>query len=240
MNLARIAGALAPALAALVAVLAVAPRDAHAVAACYSNQGFAPGAGVKLPRHPRIAWYVDRPPPGRTPQLTATIDGAAVPVKLSTVRSPPYTIRILEIDSDRTGHLELRGDATASYQIVADAAMPKDVPVVVGRTQVELRHTTVREKFDALALRLPLAAPAIVAHVKVRRDAQARWSELDVPVVATDLGDPRPAIRLGELGCTRNYSVDLLAAGVDLEVTITLADGTTRPAAELPAHVALP
>lgn len=229
---------------ALFAALAIAtPRHAHAIAACYSNRGVSPAPASKLPRHPRIAFYDDARG-GDAPTYTATIAGKPVELKLTTIDARPYRLDVLEVDSERTGALVITRNGSSErevrYQIVKDVALAKELPVEVGRTQRTMRHSTVREEFDALAIRLPAGTPAITAHVKIRRDDKAAWGELDVPVAPNDLDDPRPVIRLGELGCTRNYSVDLLRAGVDLEVTVTLVDGSTRPVKGLAAHVALP
>jgi hypothetical protein len=48
----------------------------------------------------------------------------------------------------------------------------------------------------------------------------------------------RTAILVGALDCTQNYSVPLLERGVDLEVSVTLVDGSTRKVA-LPSHITL-
>ncbi len=89
---------------------------------------------------------------------------------------------------------------TSRYHPVSDAALATDV-------------------FDGLAIALD--APAVLAHVKLRRDDKAPWFELDAPVVAN-------TIRIGKLGCAgSNYSTDLLEHGVDLDVTLIYDDGRT-------------
>jgi hypothetical protein len=217
-----------------------APRDAHAIAACYTNQGFAPSEDTALPPHARVVYYTDSNSTRRAP--TATLGGKPVELKISILKSAPYTFTVMEVDSDKTGKLVITfpEGATATYTIAKEAELPKEIPVITGRFVRHMHHTTVKENFDGLAVRLPAGTPAIMAHVKLRRDDKAPWSEYDVPVAPHDFQDKRPVIRMGELGCTQNYTVALLENGVDIEATITLVDGTTRPAKDLAAHVTLP
>jgi hypothetical protein len=228
------------ALAVLAGLAGSVPTAARAAVACNNNAGMAPRAGSELPAHPRIVYYDDRD--SYTPTFTAKIDGVAVPIKVSTLVANPYDITVLEIDSSKTGKLVLyTGDGTreyefATYKIGKSAKLPKDITATAARFGKTVRHTSVREKFDGLAVVLPDATPAITAHVKLRRDDKSDWLELDAPVAAGDWIDKRTAVRLGQLGCTSNYSVPLLEAGVDIEVTLTLVDGSTRTVT-LPKHV---
>jgi hypothetical protein len=236
-------------LLALWLVAGMSPRDAHAYAACMDNEGWSPGRDVLLPPHPRILFFTDsREKYGRAGDdlvdfaPTATIGGKEVPVKVKVTKSPPYHFAMIEIDSPLNGVLivKLRNGVAARYRISMLAKMPEEVPVTVGRFVHQIRRSSINETFHGLALHLPTKSPAIFAHVKLRRDDRAPWIELDVPVAAQDFDVRRTLVRLGELGCTRNYSVELLEKGVDIEVTFTLTDGSTRPATDLAAHVVLP
>jgi hypothetical protein len=216
------------------------PTPAHAIAACNNNEGFAPATGTTVPPHARLVYYTDH---WRDPAFVATLDGKAVKVKVTELPSGSSTrLVLLEIDSAKTGTLKVGiGTWTALTLKVAKAvASPKEVPVTIGRFQQNIQHSTVKEDFDGLAIRLPANTPAISAHVKLRRDGAGAWTELEVPVSPRDFDDPRPVIRIGQLGCTQNYSVALLNSGVDIEATLTLVDGTTRPAKDLAAHLTLP
>lgn len=216
------------------------PTPAHAIAACNNNEGFAPAFATTVPPHAKLVFYTDS---RNTPEFTAKIAGKKVPVKVTALPSGSSTrVTLLEIDSERVGTLQLDagGWPSVTLTVAKKARMPKEVPVVIGRFERNIPHSTVRENFLGLAIRLPKGTPAVAATVKLRRDAQAAWTELVVPVSARDFDDARPVIRIGELGCSNNYSVPLLESGVDIEVTLMLADGTTRPAKDLAPHVTLP
>lgn len=222
-------------------VIAHDAAPAHAISACTDNQGAAPATGATLPVHPRIVHFTDYWRHGNTPVFSATINKKKVPVKVTVLPFGGTTrVAMIEIDSDKTGTLEVRElkYVFGTYTIKAKLKLPDKIPVAVERFHREIQHSTVEEIFDGIALRLPGGTPAIHARVKLRRDPKAGWTELDIPI-ATD-ADKLPRIRIGRLGCTNNYTVPLLAAGVDIEVTVTLADGSTRSVEGLPAHVILP
>jgi hypothetical protein len=219
------------------AVLAVVqPQRAHAIAACYSNHGFAPGPGAVLPPRARVVYFDDS---GGDTAFTATIGGKSVPVTVTALTTGSATrIFVIQIDSDRTGRLVISdGQSRTKFAVRKRVAMPRRLPVKLERYYVNMRHSTVKEVYDGLTLRLPAKTLAISAHVRLRRDTAADWLELEVPVAVVDR---QSVIRLGELGCSRNYSVGLLESGVDIEVTVTLVNGTTLPLADLPAHVVAP
>lgn len=228
---------LALAVPALLAALAAAPHDARANAACYSNNGWAPGIDATLPTHAKVIYYDDNDR-GSAPKLVATLGGKAVNVKTTITHVAPYRFFTIEIDSDRTGKLELSvdGDDAATFTVKSDVKLPKESKGTAARFHQAHSHSTVHEMFDGLAIHLDDKVDAITAHVKIRRDDKAKWSELDVPV-GTDAG--HPAVLIGELGCTKNYEVALLEGGVDLEITLTLTDGSTIPVKELSSHVVL-
>jgi hypothetical protein len=235
---------LALVLAVLTAAICARPLPAHAVAACNNNDGFSPRAGTELPPHARLLAWGDRSEDGT---YVARIDGKVVPIKITKRSSTPYTMQLIEIDSDKTGTLTIlfappwtqTAEEIAKYTVRSGAKMPKDVQGATSRFERKLRHSTVREEFEALAISIGDTTPAILAHVKIRRDDQAPWQELDAPVIPGDWMDKHTMIRIGALGCSENYGVSLLKAGVDINVSVTLVDGTTRTVA-LPAHLKLP
>lgn len=223
-----------------LALVVLRPTQARAAVACAPAKGFAPAAGATvLPRAKLVYYSEDREPP----KFTARIDGRKVPVKVTALPTGAAAHLVtVEIDSDRTGSLEIGADGVASarWKVSKKAEMPKEVPVAIGRFERNIPHSTVRENYLGLAIRLPKGTPATFATVKLRRDAQGPWTELVVPVLGRDFDDPRPVIRIGELGCTSNFSAPMLVAGVDIDVTLTLADGSTRPAKDLAPHLTLP
>jgi hypothetical protein len=229
---------------AVVLVIAVHPRSAHAIKACDNNEGFAPAAhvGTELPPHARIVFFTERFR-GKPIAVTATLAGKAIKPKVTDlVSGSAVRVLLIEIPSARTGILEVTVAAmfTAQYVVTKKAAaMPKAIEVETGRSTTNIEHSVSRERYDGLALRLPVGTPVIKAHVRMRRDAKGVWNELELPVYDHDFGEAGPLLRIGELGCVSNYSVPLLEAGVDIEVTLMLVDGTTRIAKDLPAHVVL-
>jgi hypothetical protein len=231
-------------------VLCAVHRDAGAIAACTGGDGWAPLASVELPPHARIVFWRNDPHEPAPTKLVATIDGKAVKTKTTTVAAAPFEVIVVDIDSDRTGKLELAwqarggalGDKT-TYTVKKGVAMPKRVRATTDRYHAKIGHTSVREVFDGLAIHVD--APAVLAHVKLRRDAKATWTELDTPLADLQGMQLRAgsdgagyAIRLGELGCKGNYSVPLLEQGVDIDVEVTLVDGSRVHVDDL-GHIAL-
>ena len=232
-------------LVALTVVIAANARRAEAVVACNNNSGYAPRAGMALPPHPRIVYFTDNADPDSpVPVYFAKIGGKAVPVKVTTVTSTPYTFHIIEVDSEKTGKLaigEVMGKqkiVDVKYVIKADATLPTTVPAVTKKFHQAITHSSMREKFDGMAIAVDDATPALLAHVKLRRDAQSDWFELDAPVIPGDWMDSHTVVKLGELGCTKNFTVDLLKKGVDIQATVMLVDGSTL-AIDMPAHASL-
>lgn len=229
-------------IAALIAGVCAQARPAHAISACTNNLGIAPRRGTELPPRAHVLAFHDRTD-DRT--FGARINGRVVPVKVTAIRSAPYDMHLIEIDSDRTGTLKIfytvdkQEYELASYKVRRGVALPKDIAGTTSRFTQDIRHSSVREKYDALAIHLGGVAHAIYARIKIRRDAQAQWQDLAVPVNPGDWMDKQPVVRIGKLGCSQNYGVGLLEGGVDLEVEVALVDGTTRKVA-LPAHVRLP
>lgn len=224
-------------------------RDAHAIAACNNNSGLSPRQGTTLPPRPQLLVFdTDEIGAG----YAAKINGKRVPIKTTKLSSGPYEMLLLQIDSDATGALRLyqfwpdpssnkqpEETEIARYAIKAKAALPDKIKGEPRRFTREIQHSSVEEKYDALVLELGDAALAIKATVKLRRDDKAQWRTLEVPVVPGDWMDKRTVVRIGKLGCESNYSTELLEAGVDIEATVTLVDGSTRQVS-LPAHLKLP
>lgn len=221
----------------LSALVLLRPSPAHAISACTNNEGFAPAKGTVLPPHPRLVYYTGN----WRGDIQATINGKKVPTKISRLVSGSSTrVVLVEIDSDLTGTLKIGIDKpTEAYTIKKKVVTPTKLAVTTGRYFHKIPHTSTRELFDGLAIRLPSKTAAIYAHVKLRRDATADWRELDLPIVV-DETDKKSTIRVGEIGCTTNYSVSLLEQGIDIEVMVTLADGTAIPVTGLPARVTIP
>jgi hypothetical protein len=223
------------------ALVVFAPQPARAAVACY-EQGFAPAPGTILPPHAQVAFHSD----GSVPEATATLDGKPVALKRTVLPgSVGIKVAVFEVQSNATGTLELVsqwGDVLARYPVV-QVKVPAELPVTSERMYRPGKWGTMQRpyNFDGLAIHLPKHAPAIYAHVKVRRDDDAPWSELDLPVyVAVPQFHDDPQVWIGEVGCTSNYSQQLLEKGVDLEVTIGLIDGTRVPIKGLAAHLTLP
>ncbi|CAN5883006.1 hypothetical protein BH11MYX2_BH11MYX2_15960 [soil metagenome] len=224
---------------ALLVIAARAPR-ADAFSACTDNAAWV-SPGATLPPHGRVVYYSDS---GHgevdDTKLVATINKKPVKTKITHVASAPYELTLVEIDSDKTGTLSIsfgNRDSSATYKIARKVDMPKEIKGKTTRFGRAYQHSTVHEAYDGLAIVLPAGTPAITAHVKVRRDSKADWAELDVPLRPDD-ATRAPSVWIGELGCVRNYTPALLEACVDIEVVLTLVDGSTRKVS-LPAHVVL-
>lgn len=231
-------------LLALFALAITDARPAHAFAACNNNYGLAPRTGATLPPKARLVAFTDLERWQAAPYI-ATLDGKPVKLKVTKRKIAPYHLTELEVDSDKPGTLNIyastdpKDTPMATYTVKAGAAMPREIAATTRRFTRDIRHSTVQERFDALAIDVG-DAPAILAHVRIRRDDQAPWSELDLPVHAnTHLDKSRSMVLLGALGCTSNYTVGLLENGVELEVTAMLPDGKLVPV-KLPARLTLP
>jgi hypothetical protein len=218
----------------LVAVLATPARAEFVM--CIGGQGAAPASGTTVPPHAQLAFYSDRSL--RLPdKITATIDGTPVKVKKTvgnTRAAAPFMILTIEIDSDKTGTLVVKydGHAPLTYT-VKPVAIPKEIAGVTGRYQAERG-----ESFDGLAIRLPADTPAIVGHISYSTDG-VMWSDVDV-VAYTAANETRPMLRVGQFECDANVPTAVLARGFDIEATVTLADGSTRPVTGIAKHMTLP
>lgn len=229
-------------IAALVAFvsLAFAPRSADAFSACGNNWGTAPRPGTVVPKWPKIVVFDEREYLTKV-DYSAQIDGKAVAIKKTTKLVAPYYMTLLEVTSDKAGTLVIfRGskmDEVARYTIDPKLVLPGKTDTIAATTRRltrNIRHTTVKELYDVLAIDLP-ELPMISATVKIRRDDKVPWQEFELPINTGDwMEKTKNVIRIGALGCSSNYNPGLIEKGVDLEVSVTLADGTTRKV-KLPA-----
>ncbi|HEX7703190.1 MAG TPA: hypothetical protein VF403_20770 [Kofleriaceae bacterium] len=210
--------------AALAVTLVTHSQLAHAIMGCMgAGSGWASG-GSDIPPHAHLVLWSDRRNPMASPKLVAKIANKVVRTKVTTMAATPYQFVLVEIDSDATGHLDLTWDPTTaqftngSFEVVAKPTYAKKATVKTSRYHREIRHTGGPEIFDGLEIAVDV--PAVRAHVKLRRDAKATWTELDVPV-------RNNTIDIGLLGCVRNYEPGLLETGVDIDLALTLPDGST-------------
>lgn len=208
--------------AALIAALA---SQARANVACTGESGWS-ATGAEVPPHAHLVFWSNARSDGNFGTLTAKIDGKVVPTNVRTLHDKPNTMHLIEVDSNATGSLELRWGKrdVATYTVVAKPTYAKKAHATTSRYHREIHHSTTREVFDGLAIKVDV--PATRAHVKSRRDASAAWVEMDVPV------DSDHTIRLGELGCAQNYNPQLLENGIDLVVTVVMPDNTSIPVAD--------
>lgn len=219
-------------------------RPADAFAACNNNYGLAPRTGATLPPKAKLVAFTDLQS-WASHQYTATLDSKPVKLKVTKKVVTPYYLTELEVDSDQPGTLKVyagtdtKDKPMATYTVQAGVAMPKQIAATTRRFTENIQHSTVKELFDALAIDFG-DAPAILAHIKIRRDDKAPWSEFDLPVHANTYIARKASLALiGELGCKSNYTVGLLESGVDLEVTAMLPDGKIVPVT-VPKRVSIP
>jgi hypothetical protein len=237
---------LGAALAAAAFTLVIHDRPAHAIASSCRYEGWALAAGTKLPPHPHVVYYTDaRSPMSQHPlALSAKIGGKAVPVKITYASAGPFELAQIEIDSDRTGALDLAWQEPkdgwssrppAALRLTIDKAV-QIADKATGKTSRFHRayhHSTVHESEDGLAVEVDV--PAVAFKLHWRRDDKTDWQDLLLPATP---GNP-PVARIGEIGCVANFSVPMLEHGIDLELTAQLANGSAVKV-KLPAHLALP
>ncbi|HEY4244525.1 MAG TPA: hypothetical protein VGM88_32145 [Kofleriaceae bacterium] len=233
------------ALLILVALAAIPEHRAHAIAACAGRSGWGLAEGTVFPPKPRVIYFAPdweaESLKKRTP--SAAIDGKPVPVKVSWEVIAPDTVAVFAVDSSATGVLEVgwaADKATGTYATlgrytIAAGKDPTEAHGTISRFHQAYHHSTVHEVADGLRVTVDVTATRFVA--RVRRDAKSPWQE--IPIVA-HTADGKSVAQLGELGCVQNFSVPILEAGIDLELTAELADGAKLPVKGLPAHVVLP
>lgn len=230
--------ALAPAVALALVGAAASPVRAEFVM-CLGGQGATPPPGSVLPRRPQLVFYSDRNLrlPGK---VTATIGGTAVKIYQRSITASPFNILVVLIESDKTGELVITYENHAPLRYTVKALeMPKEITGTIGRFQGGEIGGARSEEFDGLAIRLPENTPALVAEVKHRPADPEIWQTVTVPLY-TPPGSQRPMIRVGQFACDANVPLAILAKGFDLEVSVTLADGSKRPVTGLATHMTLP
>jgi hypothetical protein len=229
-------------LSCLTAALFAEPHTAHAYSACDNNDGLSPRDGAALPPRAKLVAFSDRKS-SQSYAYVATLDGKPVKLKLTRSHVAPYYLTMIEVDSDQVGKLVVfqgtksEGEPLGTYTVKATAPMPKEITATTQRFTADIPHSTVKERFDALAIDLA-GAPAVLVSVKLRRDDKAAWSEFELPVHSN--GPDGVKVLIGELGCTSNYTVGLLEQGIELQLTAMLPDGKRIPV-KLPAkRIVLP
>lgn len=234
-------------IALVLACLVAAEHRAHAIAACGNGEGWSLAPGATLPVHPRLVYYVDlRMQASQSgASIKATIDGASVPAKLTFRKASPYELAVVEVESDKPGKLVLEwGKATAAASFwhganatytLAKRTLPAVANATTSRFHRAYHHTSVHESDDGLAVRVDV--PAIAFTARWRRDDKQDWQTLELTAVTID---GHQVARLGELGCSSNFTVAILEQGIDLELDALLPDGSTRKVRGLPRHVVLP
>jgi hypothetical protein len=221
-------------------------RPAGAIASSCRSDGWGMASGATLPVHPRITFYADSSQrlAALQSRFVAKIDGKVVPAKLSFTPARPFTIVTIEIDSERTGQLEVAWHAkpddalylenpTATFTI-AKQALPSALHGTTSRYHRAYEHSTVHESWDGLAVKLD--ATVIAFTVRWRPDPSFLWNTLIVP--GSTLEDSN-VLHLGEISCVANFDVPTLERGIDLELTAQLPDGRWLPVGGLPSHVVL-
>jgi len=224
-------------LALAAALVAFTVHDARANSGCAGDAGWA-AEGAQLAPHPTVVYWTNSiaRPRRRTapPTVVVKIDGKPVNSKVTTLDSAPNSFTLVEIDSDATGALTVGwkdAERPAGHYTIKATTYPKVAHATSSRYHSKIPHSTMREVYDGLALKVDV--PAMRAHVKLRRDAKASWTELDVPV------DDKHEAHIGELGCASNYQPQLLENGVDIDVALVLPDGNSIPVDKL-THVTIP
>jgi hypothetical protein len=227
----------------LVVLALLVDRQAGANSGSCRNDGWGVAPGSTLPVHPEITFYVDRGDDlVKHAHLVAKLDGKDVPMKVDYDTASPFDIVTIEIDSDRTGTLELAWQTrwlslehpTATFTIAPKLAMPSEIHGTASRFHRAYQHSTVHESWDGLAIGVD--ATVIEFSVRWRPDASSAWITMHVP--GSTLEDSN-ILHLGEISCTKNFDVPTLERGIDVEISAELPDGRWLAVAGLPSHIKL-
>lgn len=227
--------------------LVIGARPAGAISSSCRDDGWGVADGATLPVHPRITFYADSEQQLAKLQshFVAKIDGKVVPAKLTFAPAKPFTLVTIEIDSDRTGKLDVAwqskpddtlylGHPSASFTIAAQQALPNALHGTTSRYHRAYEHSTVHESWDGLAIKVD--ATVIAFTVRWRPNPSVLWNTLIVPGSTLDNSN---ILHLGEISCVQNFDVPTLERGIDLELTAQLPDGRWLPVGGLPSHVVL-
>jgi hypothetical protein len=223
-----------------ILLVALAATEARAeFVMCLNGQGMVPAPGTVVPPHARILYYGDQNL--NMPQkITAKIGGKPVQVARAERRSSPFKMVVIEIDSDRTGDLVVDFDGRPPVRWTVKAMeMPKEITGTTARYRAPAHPGEPGESFDGLVIKLPEGTPAVLGTVKVRRDADAAWQNIESPIY-TPVSETRPQIRVGEFDCASNASLSELSHGFDMEVSVMMLDGSSRKVTGFPPHLWLP
>lgn len=235
-------------LVSVVVLGAVFAPDASADTACTDSNALTPRSGASVPPNPQVIVFgTDEP----ATDYIARINGKEVSLDTEDFNAGAFYIKLLKIHSDTAGKLKIYqlypsgGREDAEEQWIASYTVKKKLKVaskVVAKATPLLRDpssSTGSETYDALAIDLGAEKLAIKATVKLRRDAKSEWQTLELPVVQGDFVDKRTTVRVGQLGCAANYPAALLHAGVELEASLLMVDGS-EVSLSLPASYRLP
>lgn len=205
---------------------------------CGGDTGWAPTG--ELPRHPHLVFFrSDRAHGAQVPKvgLRATLNGKPVRVATRDVHAGTYTLRFIEVASDRPGELKLElADErvvlhdSESHGIQHDAAtFAIGTPPAAGTPTATIRSyhelTQTMQEMVADGVYISVDVPAIAFELRWRADDKDDWKSLTLPALTID---GAPTARLGADECARpNVPIDLLKRGLAVKLTALLPDGTS-------------
>ena len=178
------------------------------------------------------------------PAFTATIDGKRVLVTKRAERAGDIVLHYLQIESDRTGTLEIQHDETLNdarvvhretrtFTIVRDWNRAAPVAAVERFSQESARMA--ERTYHGLAI---VVDQALAFVVRWRRDAKDSWRAVVLPAMSQG---GRSAAWLGETDCNRaDVPVSLLEQGIELDATATFPDRKRIHVDGLEGRVKLP
>ncbi len=169
--------------------------------------------------------------------LRATLNGKPVRVATRDVHAGTYTLRFIEVASDRPGELKLElADErvvlhdSESHGIQHDAAtFAIGTPPAAGTPTATIRSyhelTQTMQEMVADGVYISVDVPAIAFELRWRADDKDDWKSLTLPALTID---GAPTARLGADECARpNVPIDLLKRGLAVKLTALLPDGTS-------------
>jgi hypothetical protein len=212
---------------------------------CGGLSGWSPVGATVPPRAQLVLWQQDTTilPTGspyyiRRPKLSATIDGKKVAIRTRHVRTRDVVLWFIDVQSKRTGKLELHDGDGAQAAVKSYTIDPEWKPGDLQATTWRYSEGSTRmanRRYEGLAIAVD---GAIAFKVRWRRDADDPWRSLMLPAV--DRNGTSTAM-LGETDCqTDDVPVAFLEHGIELDVTALLPDGSTKHVAGLDGRVVLP